>query len=387
MSMLKKVAILGSTGSIGTQALQVIASFPEEFEVIALAANKNIELLASQTLKFRPHVVAVADEQMARQLQQNLATPVWSGSKGVEDLVSLPEVDIVLNALVGFSGLKPTLAAVENYKTIALANKEALVVGGDLLTREASKKNVKILPVDSEHSAIFQCLQAGQPSEIANIYLTASGGAFLHTPAQHLNGVTAAQALCHPNWDMGAKITIDSATLMNKGLEVIEARWLFDVEYQKIKIVVHPQSIIHSMVEFIDGSVIAQLGPTDMFFPIQYALTYPFRRPNKRNKFNPFTGDKLVFQKPDEEKFPCLKLAYEAGRIGKTMPAVLNAANEIAVDFFLEGEIKFTSIARIIETVLEKHTPVNPESFDVLSQVDCWARKMASEIILKGENK
>ncbi len=383
--MLKRIAILGSTGSIGTKALQVIESFPQKFKVVALAVNKNTELLAEQVAKFKPKVVAVADEEKAKQLKGLLQIPVWAGKKAIEELVTIPEVDVVLNALVGFSGLKPTLTAIQHHKDIALANKEALVAGGELLTKFSSEKKVKILPVDSEHSAIFQCLQAGSSSELRNIFLTASGGPFLNTPLPQLNKVTPAQALQHPNWKMGAKITIDSATLMNKGLEVIEAHWLFNVEYDFIKVIIHPQSIVHSMVEFVDGTFIAQLGPTYMYFPIQYALTFPERWPNSRKKLDPFALNELTFYKPDDSKFPCLKLAYEAGRKGKTFPAVLNAANEIAVQYFLKRKIKFTSIPRVIEKVLEKHTVLNADSFEVLSYVDAWAREMAEEIIFKGE--
>lgn len=275
--MLKKVAILGSTGSIGTQALQVINAFPQYFEVVALVANRNVALLAQQVKKFKPRLVAVADEEKAEQLKQQVPIPVWAGKRAVEELVTMAEIDVVLNALVGFSGLKPTLLALEHGKDIALANKEALVVGGELLKKKTTEKDVKLLPVDSEHSAIFQCLQAGKPDEVAKIYLTASGGAFLNTPLHQLKYVTPEQALKHPNWQMGPKITIDSATLMNKGLEVIEARWFFDIDYESIKVIIHPQSIVHSMVEFIDGSIIGQMGPADMFFPIQYALTFPQR--------------------------------------------------------------------------------------------------------------
>jgi 1-deoxy-D-xylulose-5-phosphate reductoisomerase len=384
--MLKKVAILGSTGSIGTQALQVINAFPQYFEVVALVANRNVALLAQQVKKFKPRLVAVADEEKAEQLKQQVPIPVWAGKRAVEELVTMAEIDVVLNALVGFSGLKPTLLALEHGKDIALANKEALVVGGELLKKKTTEKDVKLLPVDSEHSAIFQCLQAGKPDEVAKIYLTASGGAFLNTPLHQLKYVTPEQALKHPNWQMGPKITIDSATLMNKGLEVIEARWFFDIDYESIKVIIHPQSIVHSMVEFIDGSIIGQMGPADMFFPIQYALTFPQRWPNRRKKLNLFFQNRLTFQEPDYAKFPCLKLAYEAGREGKTMPAVLNAANEIAVQSFLKGDISFTAIPRVIEAVLARHTAQDPKSFEVLEEVDFWARKMATEIVSKGEN-
>lgn len=375
--MKKRISILGSTGSIGTQTLEVIRENREKFEVVALAAMQNIDELEKQINEFSPKLVAVYDKNRAVALKNRAITKtkILSGIEGLIEIASNEDVDLVLNSVVGSIGLLPTLHAIRNRKDIALANKETLVVGGDLITKEIDKYNVNIIPVDSEHSAIFQCLQGEDSKSISRLILTASGGPFKDWDKEKLKYVTYKEALKHPNWSMGKKISIDSATLMNKGLEVIEAKWLFNVEVDKIDVVIHPQSIIHSMVEFKDNSVIAQLGIPDMKLPIQYALTYPNRIENKSPGLDLTKISSLTFDKPDHERFPCLRLAYEALRIGGTMPCVLNAANEVLVNQFLESRIRFLDIPYYIEKIMNTHNASNYSTFEEILETDKWARE------------
>jgi 1-deoxy-D-xylulose-5-phosphate reductoisomerase len=382
---MKNLSILGSTGSIGRNALKIVEMFPQQFGIKALAAKTNTDLLAKQIEQFAPELAVVYDAERAQQLEQKLGVAtkveVLYGDEGYRAAVSEGGVDIVLSAVVGAAGLKPTLSAIEAGKTIALANKETLVMAGEIVTMEAARKGVQILPVDSEHSAIFQCLQGHRRADLARILLTASGGPFLNLPLAQFGDISTAQALNHPNWDMGPKITVDSATLMNKGLEVLEAKSLFDVSEDKIEVVIHPQSIIHSMVAYQDGAVMAQLGIPDMKAAIAYALSYPQRLPLNQ-PLPDFSGRQdLTFQKPDLAKFPCLALAFEACKIGKTMPAVLNAANEVAVNAFLDQKISFTAIARVVETAMEAHSVyANPALSDILA-ADREARQKAAELV------
>jgi len=382
---MKHLSILGSTGSIGCNALKIVEMFPQRFCVTALAAKTNTDLLAKQIEQFAPELAVVYDADNAQQLKQKLATgtkvEILCGDEGYRAAASDGGVDIVLTAVVGAAGLVPTLAAIEAGKTIALANKETLVMAGEIVTMKAARKGVQILPVDSEHSAIFQCLQGHRKADLAQILLTASGGPFLNLPLDQFSNISTAQALNHPNWDMGPKITVDSATLMNKGLEVLEAKSLFDVSEDMIEVVIHPQSIIHSMVAYQDGAVIAQLGIPDMKAAIAYALSYP-ERLSLNQPLPDFSGKQdLTFQKPDLSKFPCLALAVQACRVGKTMPAVLNAANEIAVNAFLTDKISFTDIARIVDQAMQAHA-VNPkpELADILI-ADRETRKKAADLI------
>jgi len=384
---MKNLSILGSTGSIGCNALKIVEMFPQRFCVKALAAKTNTDLLAKQIEQFAPELAVVYDADNAQQLKQKLATgtkvEILCGDEGYRAAASDGGVDIVLTAVVGAAGLVPTLAAIEAGKTIALANKETLVMAGEIVTMKAARKGVRILPVDSEHSAIFQCLEGHRKADLAQILLTASGGPFLNLPLDQFSNISTAQALNHPNWDMGPKITVDSATLMNKGLEVLEAKSLFDVSEDMIEVVIHPQSIIHSMVAYQDGAVIAQLGIPDMKAAIAYALSYP-ERLSLNQPLPDFSGKQdLTFRKPDLSKFPCLALAFQACRVGKTMPAVLNAANEIAVNAFLSNKISFTDIARIVDQAMEAHA-VNPkpELADILA-ADQEARKKAADLIKK----
>ena len=350
---MKRITILGSTGSIGTQTLDVVRKNRDKFEVVAISANSSVDLLLEQILEFSPKYVTVYNEESAKKLKDmipdNINIEVLTSMEGLVKICELDEVDVVLTAVVGMIGLVPTMAAIKAKKTIALANKETLVTAGELVMSEAKKNNVKILPVDSEHSAIFQCLNGERHKDIEKIILTASGGPFRGKKREELINVTKNEALKHPNWDMGRKISIDSSTLMNKGLEVIEAKWLFDVDVEDIDVVVHPQSIIHSMVEYKDASVIAQLGSPDMRLPIQYALNYPERKGMIAKPVNFYELGALTFEKPDLETFKCLRLAYEAGKKGGLVPTVLNAANEVAVQFFLDKKIKFLEIGDIIE--------------------------------------
>lgn len=382
--MVKSISILGSTGSIGKQCLEVVRILGC-VQVSGLSTNTNIGLLENQVREFKPKKVCVFDENKANQLKisiRDTSTKVLTGIDGLAEIAVMDEVDTVVTSVVGTIGLVPTIEAIKAGKNIALANKETLVAAGEIVTNLAKEKKVRIIPVDSEHSAIFQCLMGTKNKEdVSKIILTASGGPFREKTSEELKDVTVKDALKHPNWNMGKKITIDSATLMNKGLEVIEAYWLFDVEIDRIEVVVHPQSIIHSMVEMIDGSTIAQLGMPDMRVPIQLALTYPERRPNNFPKLKMTECNDLTFKKPDIDNFKCLKMAFDALKAKGTMPAVMNAANEISVEKFLEEKIGFLDIARIIEEVMRKHRIVaNPDLKEILS-ADRWARETAHNLI------
>jgi 1-deoxy-D-xylulose-5-phosphate reductoisomerase len=373
-SITRKIAVLGSTGSIGRQTLEVVRAFPQRFRIIGLAASKNLDLLAEQISEFQP--------RFAYFLGRETATPPNIGCEflPLEEIARHPEVDIVVMATSGASGLLPTIAAVAAAKRVALANKEALVMAGESITREAKLSGAQILPVDSEHSAIWQCLK-GEQQKATRIILTASGGPLLrYSPAQ-LGRVTVEQALKHPSWQMGRKVTIDSATLMNKGLEVIEAHWLFNMPFENIRVLIHPQSLIHSLVEFPDGSVKAQLSYPDMRLPIQYALGYPERLPNPELPRLDWDGLKsLTFEQPDFGKFPCLKLAIEAGKKGGTYPAVLSSADEIAVELFLSGRIRFNDIARLVAGALEQHQPVVQPTLEEILDADTWAREKVAQL-------
>ncbi len=386
---MKKIAILGSTGSIGVNTLDVVSKHPGELEVVALAAGKNLDVLKGQIERFRPGIVSVIDGEHAGRLKAMIGsaspTVILWGDEGVRSVATAPGADLVLSAIVGAAGLVPTLAAIEAGKDVALANKETLVTAGSLVVEKARSKGVRILPVDSEHSAVFQCIEGNSPASVGRVILTASGGPFLRTAREELERVRSSDALNHPNWKMGRKITIDSATMMNKGLEVIEAHWLFGVDYGRIEVVIHPQSIIHSLVEFVDGSVMAQMGLPDMRGPISYALFFPERTPGGFPAFELSKVGKLEFLPPDVDRFPCLRLGYEAGRAGGTMPAAMNAANEVAVNSFLEEKIPFPAIARVIEAVMVRHAPVDISSLEVVLSADSWARKEAEEILKKGK--
>lgn len=375
--------MLGSTGSIGTQALEVIDAAGNQFSVVGLAAGRNVDLLEEQARRYRPRLVAMGDIGAARELAQRLAdlpTQVLAGEAGLLEAATM-EADQVVVAMVGAAGLLPTLAAIRAGRQVALANKETLVIAGRIVTETARLHEVRIIPVDSEHSAIFQCLAGQRREDLAGIILTASGGPFRLTPAEDLARVTSKEALQHPNWSMGGKITIDSATLMNKALEVIEAHWLFGVDYSQIRIVVHPQSIIHSMVEMIDGSVLAQLGLPDMRLPIQYALTYPNRLARDARRLSLPEIGQLTFEEPDFGKFPCLRYAIEAGKMDGTMPAVMNAANEVAVSAFLAGEIGFMDIPRAIAHVMNQHSVTARPSVEEILEADRWAREQTDKVV------
>jgi len=380
--MKKRIAILGSTGSIGTQSLEVISFFPDFFEVEVLTANNNSELLIFQARKYNPNTVIIANENKYLEVKNalsDLAIKVFAGNKSISDIVESDNVDIVIAAMVGFSGLISVLNALENNKKVALANKETLVVAGSLIKEISKRKTISIIPVDSEHSAIFQCLVGENEKAVDKLILTASGGPFRTKKIEELEKVTVKQALAHPNWTMGAKVTIDSATMMNKGLEIIEAHWLFNVPTNKIEVVVHPQSIIHSMVQFTDGSVKAQLGLPDMRTPIQYALTYPNRFENKLDKIDFAKLNQLTFETPDFKKFPCLNLAYYALNKGGNMPCIMNAANEIAVQKFLNEKIKFTEIPKVTENTMQKATFIKNPSLNDLITTDSEAREIAKK--------
>ncbi len=378
----KNIAILGSSGSIGKNSLEVIANFPDQFKVAYLTVNKNIDALYEQVQRFKPRGVVVLDECSASACKKrvNGTTEVLVGEEGLEEIVQRDDVDVVISSLVGFAGLKPTINAIKAKKKIALANKETLVVAGEIIMRLVKENGVTLIPVDSEHSAIFQCLVGESNSQIDKIILTASGGPFLATTKDELRRVTIQQALNHPNWKMGSKITIDSATLMNKGLEVIEAHWLFGLPADKIEVVIHPQSIIHSMVEFIDGSVKAQLGIPDMKIPIQYALTYPERALSKFVRIDFPKLKEMTFFEPDLDRFQCLQLAFDALHTGGTMPAALNAANEIAVDRFLNGKISFLQIPETICRTMEQHTSKASPTLEDIVDADSSARAFAKSI-------
>jgi len=382
---MKKLSILGSTGSIGTNTLKVTSSFPKDFRVVGLSGGRNAPLLAKQIEEIRPAIASCADEAVSAELKSILRqrgypvarTRIVHGMEGHIEVSCHHESSMILSAISGAAGLLPTYRALEMGKGIALANKETLVMAGQLMMEKSREKQVEIVPVDSEHNAIHQCLKGGRREEVKRLILTASGGPFRETPRNKLSSVTPEQALNHPTWSMGKKITIDSATLMNKGLEVIEASWLFGITADEIDVVVHPQSIIHSMVEFIDGSVLAQLGLTDMRVAIQYALTYPERWHSPLPSLDIYKLPKLEFFKPDLRKFLCLELAYQALRTGGTAPAVLNAANEIAVEAFLDHRIAFHEIAQIIQSVLESHQAEKASELDKILQADTWAREEA----------
>ena len=369
---MKKIAILGSTGSIGTQALDIIEKNPDKYKVTVLSCGKRTELLSEQINKFKPDVAVVAEENQAAELsKKHPETEIFYGDEGLKKAASLADHEMVLNALVGIRGLAPTYAAIKAGKDIALANKETLVTGGEIIMNAVRENGVKMLPVDSEHSAIFQCMHAGERKDVSRILLTASGGPFRGKTRKELENVTPEQALNHPNWDMGSKITIDSATMMNKGFEVIEARWLFDMDIDKIQVLVHPQSIVHSAVEFCDGSVIAQMGVPDMRVPIGLAFSYPDRLPELSEKLDMLKeGANLTFEKPDCETFRCLSLAFEASKKGGTYPVVLNGANEVLVDRFLNKEISFIDIQNTLEDVLNRHDPVYEPTLEQILETD-----------------
>ena len=382
MIPLKTLTLLGSTGSVGRQTLDVVRCAGEQLKIYALVADKSIDLMEQQARQFHPEVVVMMDEMAARELRgrlKDLPIKVDQGMAGIISAVTAPPVDTVVTALSGRIGLEPTLAAIEAGKNIALANKETLVAGGDLVMSTARKMKCPILPVDSEHSAIFQCLEEN-PDTVEKIILTASGGPFFGWAKEQLATVTLEKALRHPNWDMGAKITIDSATMMNKGLEVIEAHYLFNMEYDQIEVLIHPQSVVHSMVEYRDGSVLAQLGRPDMRLPIQYALSYPTRWKNSFERLD-LRGKTLTFHEPDLEVFPALSMAYQVGRRGGTLPAVMNAANEIAVMAFLQKNITYPGIQDIVEKVCSEHDVLDNMDLESILDADNWARRRAAELL------
>jgi 1-deoxy-D-xylulose-5-phosphate reductoisomerase len=382
---MKKITILGSTGSIGCSALDVIEKNPQRFRVVALAAGRNIKLLKKQIEKFKPKVVAVSTKVSALKLREALTAKtnvkIFYDEEGLKEIASFPSADIVVSAISGSAGLIPTLAAIDAGKDIALANKETMVMAGEIVTKTAIKKGVKIIPVDSEHSAIFQCLEGQTRQNLRRIILTASGGPFFNFTRNELKKVNLSQALQHPNWKMGKKITVDSASMMNKGLEVIEAQWLFNLDISDIDVLIHPQSIVHSMVEFIDGAFLAQMGIPNMKIPIAYALTYPERIINDLPSLDLVKIGKLEFLKPDIKKFSCLGLAYAAGLCGGTAPVVLNAADEVAVSAFIEKKIRFIDLPKIIEKILVLHNSINNPSLDDILQADLWARRETKKII------
>lgn len=383
--MKRNISILGSTGSIGTSTLKVVEQHPDEFTVIGLAANTQIDALLGQIEKFRPKIVSVGTKEGAETLKNVVSSEIkiCYGTEGLIEVATYPETNFLMNALVGMNGLLPTIEALKAKKDIGIANKESLVSAGQILKQLALENDCILYPIDSEHSAIFQCLTGENSRSVEKLILTASGGAFRNKSRSEMEVLTATDALAHPNWRMGDKLTIDCATLMNKGFEVIEARWLFDVPYERIEVVIHPESIIHSMVEFIDGSIIAQMGVPDMQVPIQYALSYPTRLSNKTNRLNLTSTGKLHFHQPDLERFPCLTLAYQAGRDGGTMTTVLNAANEVANHLFRKGAIKFLDIERIITLTLERHEKIDSPSLEEVLKIDEWARQYSSDIAEK----
>ena len=383
-NMKKKIAILGSTGSIGTQALEVIEEHADKFQVEVLTANGNADLLIAQAIKFKPNVVVIADEAKYKKVEEALwehDIKTYAGNDALAQVVEMDEIDVVLTALVGYAGLLPTINAIKAKKTIALANKETLVVAGELINKLAIENKVAILPVDSEHSAIFQCLVGEFQNKIEKIYLTASGGPFRGKKRHELQHITKEQALKHPNWDMGAKITIDSATLMNKGLEVIEAKWLFNLKPEQIDVIVHPQSIVHSLVQFEDGSMKAQLGLPDMKHPIQYVLSFPQRLSSKSPRFNFMDYPELTFEKPDTETFLNLQLAFNALEKGGNMACILNAANEVAVEAFLKDKIKFLDIAEINQKCMEQVTFIAHPTYEDYLATDKQTRAFAESLI------
>ena len=381
---MKTIAVLGSTGSIGMSTLDLVRRFPERFKVHGLVAGENLNRLASQVKEFSPRFVAIKNEQDVARLRKRIGgnrVEVLHGSRGAAAVSTAPEVDVVVAAIVGGAGLMPTLEAVRARKEVALANKEALVMAGEIFVNTAKQNGVRLLPVDSEHSAIFQCLQGNRREEVDRLILTASGGPFLRTPLERLERVTVAQALKHPNWKMGRKITIDSATMMNKGLEVVEARWEFDMDPRRIDVVIHPQSVVHSMVRYQDGSIIAQLGVPDMRIPIAYALAYPHRLKGGWKPLELTRQGELSFFTVDRRRYPALRLAYDALKEGGSMSAVLNAANEVAVAAFLHRQIGFRDIHRLIDRTMQGHRARRPTTVEEILEVDRWARDRASSLI------
>ena len=378
---MKNVVLLGSTGSIGTSTVKVAEDLPDRIRLVGLAAGNNAELLLKQAQKHRPEAVSINNPEKARDLGKvfGAATKVYSGDEGLIKLATLPAADIVLIAIVGTAGLKPALAAIRAGKDIAIASKEILVMAGEIVMSEARKHGVRVLAVDSEHSAIFQCLDGKPSSSVRKLWLTASGGPFRTTPKEEFPDITVERALKHPSWVMGKKITIDSATLFNKGLEMIEARWLFDIGMERVGVLVHPQSIVHSLVEFVDGALLAQLSTPDMCLPIQYALTYPDRVPSERVQTDFVKLGSLTFEAPDEERFPALTLARRAGEVGGTMPSVLNAANEVAVAAFLNRKINFPQITEMVRRTMEAHKVVLHPALEQILEADVWARAEAAK--------
>ncbi len=380
----KRLAILGSTGSIGQSALRVVDAHPDRLQVVGLAAGENVGRFAAQVQRYRPVTAALATAAGLDELRKSgapLPAALACGTEGLVAVATHPDVDIVICASAGSAGLEAVLAAVEHGKTAAVANKEVLVMAGDLVTRTAAAHGAAILPIDSEHNAIHQCLDGRQLADVRRLILTASGGPFRRHTVEQMASVTAEAALQHPTWQMGRKITIDSATLMNKGLEVIEARWLFGVEADRIDVVVHPQSVVHSMVEFVDGSILAQLGVTDMQLPIQYACSYPERWAAPVPPLDLARAGRLEFEEPDHTRFPCLGLAYRALRAGGSLPCVLNAANEVAVEAFLQGGLHFPGIAAVIAATMDAHTPAPVDSLSGVRAVDAWARRHAAGLL------
>ena len=383
---MKKIAILGSTGSIGVNTLNVVRKLGRGYRIVGISAQKNVDLLIEQIIEFKPAIVALIDEMAAEELKKRLhhfspLPKIYKGTSGLIEFARDPVSNFLVSALVGAAGLLPTLAAIEAGKNIALANKEILVMAGNLIIEAAKKRGVKILPLDSEHSAIFQCLGTESIEDVRRLILTASGGPFYKYKKGRLEKVTVKETLCHPTWQMGKKITVDSATLMNKGLEAIEASHLFGIDINRIDVLIHPQATVHSLVEFVDGSILAQLGIADMRIPIQFALTYPKRYLNRLQGLKLEKVARLTFQKPNLKNFPCLGLGLKAGKIGGTMPVVLNAADEIAVEAFLEGKIKFTDIPKIIESVMAEHKTDKKPSLKKILEIDQWMRNKAREKI------
>lgn len=380
---MQKIAILGSTGSIGTNALRVVSNFPDRFRVTVLSTNSNIELLLDQVRRFRPKAVSIVDRHKIGQFKKrcNINLKVYEGAQGLCEVLKDIEIDTLVVGIVGSSALLPILTALERVKKIALANKEALVMAGSIIMKRAAQNKVEILPVDSEHSAIFQCLNVKHIEDIKKIYLTGSGGPLLNTAKSRFKDISVNEAINHPKWNMGKKISVDSATMMNKGLEVIEAHWLFGVAVERIEVLIHPQAIVHSMVEFIDGSVLAQLGFCDMKLPIQYALTYPKRLDSDVRRVDFSRVKNISFHKPDFGKFPCIEIAYEAAHKGGTYPSVLNAANEVAVAEFLDNQIKFIDIPKVIEKVLGLHKGIRNPGLEDIMEADRWAREKSKELL------
>ncbi|RLD90641.1 MAG: 1-deoxy-D-xylulose-5-phosphate reductoisomerase [Bacteroidetes bacterium] len=386
----KRIAILGSTGSIGKQALEVMDAFPDHFEVEVLTAYKNHELLVEQALKYNPNVVVIGNDRYYKEVSEaleNSDTKVYAGEDAIEQITSMDSIDMILMAIVGFEGLKPTLSALENRKPVALANKECLVIAGELITKAALENHTPIIPVDSEHSAIFQCLMGEGNNPIEKIVLTASGGPFRETSTEGLNNVTPFGALNHPNWKMGNKVTVDSATLMNKGLEVMEAKWLFGLQPNQIEVVIHPQSIVHSLVYFTDGNVKAQLGLPDMRLPIQFALSYPDRLTNRFPRLDLLKIHNLTFEVPDVKKFRNLALAFKALKKGGNTPAILNAANEIAVEAFLDNRLEFSQIPSVVEQCINEVRFINSPVLNDYFQTNDLTRRKAKKIIENNSKK